>query len=256
MNESLAVKVTNLTVHYNARPILWDINLDILTGQLVGILGPNGAGKSSLLKTILGLINPVSGSIRILDKKLNEVRRRLAYVPQRESIDWDFPITVKQLVLMGRYPHLGPFGWIKKSDIEAVEHVLQKLGLYDLKDRQIGQLSGGQQQRAFLARAILQDPDIYFLDEPLAGVDHATEEIIMNELQRAVQNQKTVLMVHHDLHSVEKYFTWLVLLHVRLIAQGPTKSVFTKETIRKAYGKNFALFDETVKLSQNIHSGM
>lgn len=256
MNEPNAVKVANLTVHYRSSPVLWDINLDVPQGALVGILGPNGAGKSTFMKVLLGLIAPLSGSIKILGKKFCEVRKRCAYVPQREAIDWDFPITVRQLVLMGRYPHLGPFRWTKKSDLEAVDHVLETVGLQDLKDRQISQLSGGQQQRAFLARALLQDPDIYFLDEPLAGVDHASEELIMTQLKHATSQNKTVLMVHHDLHSVEKYFSYLILLHVHLVKAGPTKSVFTKHNIQQAYGKNFTLFDEAVKLSQSLSQGL
>lgn len=245
-----AVKVANLSVHYQTLEVLWDINLEIPQGQFVGVLGPNGAGKSTLLKVILGLVRPMSGSVRFFGQKFCDVRKRCAYVPQREVVDWDFPITLKQLVLMGRYPHLGAFGWAKKCDFDAVEACLAQVGLTEQANRQINELSGGQQQRAFLARALLQDPDIYLLDEPLSGVDHASEELIMKLLQDAVSKNKTVLMVHHDLNSVEKYFSWIVLLHVRLVASGRTKEVFTKHNIKQAYGKNLALFDEALKLSQ------
>jgi len=250
------LEVSNLTVHYHSIPVLWDIHLELFQGSLTAILGPNGAGKSTLIKAILQTLKPVSGSILLFDKPFSQVRRRCAYVPQREAVDWDFPITVQELVLMGSYPKLGAFSRVKKSDKERCEHFLEVVGLQELAQRQISQLSGGQQQRAFLARALLQDPDFYFLDEPLAGIDHATEELIMQLLGDAVKKGKTVLMVHHDLNSVEKYFDWLILLNVRLVACGETKVVFTKEMLRACYGKNFALFDETLKLSQNKLSGM
>jgi len=250
-----ALKVSGLTVHYHEIPVLWDIDLEIPQGKFVGVLGPNGAGKSTLLKAILGIVPTVSGSIWIEGKQLVEVRRRTAYVPQREAVDWDFPITVKQLVLMGRYPFLGAFRRVTKKDHQMAYECLEKVGMHEYADRQISQLSGGQQQRAFLARALLQDADIYFLDEPLAGVDHATELVVIELLSELVKRQKTVLMVHHDLNSVEKYFNWVVLLNVRLVASGPEESTFTDQNIQKTYGKNFALFDETLKRSRTIAEG-
>lgn len=248
-----AVQVSNLSVHYHTLEVLWDINLELAQGHFVGILGPNGAGKSTFLKAVLGLVVPMSGSIRLFGKRFSDVRKRVAYVPQRETIDWDFPITLRELVLMGRYPHITLFSRPKKEDYEAVDFCLEEVGLQDLAGRQISELSGGQQQRAFLARAMVQDPDIYFLDEPLAGVDHASEELIMAKLSAAVKKNKTVLMVHHDLNSVEKYFSWVIMFHVRLVASGPTSEVFTKHNIRQAYGKNFALFDQTLKQSHVQH---
>lgn len=252
----LALEISHLTVHYQSIPVLWDINLEIFQGSFAAIVGPNGAGKSTLIQAILGILRPVSGSVLLFQKPFSEVRLRCAYVPQREAVDWDFPITVQELVLMGRYPQLGAFRWVKKSDKDACAHFLEKVGIQEFAQRQISQLSGGQKQRAFLARALLQDPDFYFLDEPLAGIDHATEELIMQHLTDATKRNKTVLMVHHDLNSVQKYFDWLVLLNVRLVASGKTKSVFTKEYMRKAYGKNFALFDEALKLSQSRLAGI
>jgi manganese/zinc/iron transport system ATP- binding protein len=256
MMKGSALKVENLTVHQRAVPVLWDINFEIPKKTLVGIVGPNGAGKSTLIKAILGLVPAVSGSVWLLENPISKVRSRIAYVPQREVIDWDFPITVKQLVSMGRYPHLGMLRWIKKSDLEAVDNVLEQVGMLDLAERQISQLSGGQQQRAFLARALLQDPDIYFLDEPLAGVDHTSEELIMQILQSKVDAHKTVLMVHHDLNSIEKYFSWVLLLNVRLVACGPTHTTFTHHNIKQAYGKNFALLDDAMKRTHSLHQGM
>jgi manganese/zinc/iron transport system ATP- binding protein len=251
-----ALRVQGLTVHYQSVPVLWDIDLTIHQQQLVGIIGPNGAGKSTFMKAILGLVKPVSGSIWILGEALARVRQKIAYVPQREAIDWDFPITVKELVLMGCYPQLGLFRWVRKKEIAKAEHCLEMVGMQGLGNRQISQLSGGQQQRAFLARAILQDADVYFLDEPLAGVDHASESIIMELLRSLCRQGKTIFMVHHDLNSVQTYFDSVILLNVRLVASGLTSEVFTKRNLQQAYGKSFTLFDEVVKLSQNKTSGM
>lgn len=252
----LALKVAALTVQYQDIPVLWDIDFELPRGKFVGILGPNGAGKSTLLKAMLGLVPAVSGSVWIYGKQFAEMRRRTAYVPQRESVDWDFPITVKQLVLMGRYPVLGPFKRITKKDHMLALECLEKVGMQEYAERQISQLSGGQQQRAFLARALLQDAEIYFLDEPLAGVDHATEQVIIDLLSDLTKQDKTVLMVHHDLNTVENYFNWILLLNVRLIASGPTTATFTHDNLKNAYGKSFALFDETLKRSRAIASGI
>lgn len=247
-----ALLVENLTVHQKEVPVLWDINFEIPQKTCIGVVGPNGAGKSTLIKAMLGLVPMVSGTVKLLGSDLSKVRSRLAYVPQREVIDWDFPITVRQLVCMGCYPRLGLFRFIQKSDLEAVDLALEKVGLLDLANRQISQLSGGQQQRAFLARALLQDPDIYFLDEPLAGVDHSSEEFIMQILRAKVEENKTVLMVHHDLNSIEKYFSWVLLLNIRLVACGPTAEVFNRHNIKQAYGKNFTLLDEAMKLTRKV----
>lgn len=251
VHKSSALKIQGLTVHYDGMPALWDINLEIPRGKIVGIIGPNGAGKSTLIKALLGLVKPVSGAVFLNGKPLQASRGKIAYIPQKESVDWDFPITVKELVLMGRYPKRGLFTWMKKEDKKAAEHALELVGMHEFKDRQISELSGGQQQRVFLARALLQDADIYFLDEPLSGVDHASEEIIMALLRKMRDEGKTIFMVHHDLNSVDLYFDWLIFLNVRLVATGPKSEVFTKRYMQETYGKSFMLYDETIKLSQN-----
>ncbi len=251
-----AIKVSNLTVHYHDSPVLWDIDLEIPQGAFVGVLGPNGAGKSTLLKAMLGLVPSVSGSCWVDDKPRSKMQKDIAYVPQKEAVDWDFPITVRQLVLMGCYSRCHFLQPISKTDHEFCEQCLEKVGIQEFADRQISQLSGGQQQRAFLARALMQKAKIYLLDEPLAGVDHTTEEIIIELLQGLAKENKTVLMVHHDLNRVEDYFSWVLLLNVHLIALGPTATTFTRQNIHKTYAKNFALLDETVKRSQSSLLGI
>ena len=253
---NLALKVSGLTVHYHDAPVLWDIDLEIPKGAFVGIVGPNGAGKSTLLKGMLDLVPTVSGSVWVKGKPLSLMRSTCAYVPQREAVDWDFPITVRQLVLMGCYPRQRFYKAISNKDQKLCLECLEKVGIAEYADRQISQLSGGQQQRAFLARALMQEADLYFLDEPLAGVDHTTEEIVINLLEGLVKQNKTVLMVHHDLNRVKEYFSWVLMLNVRLIALGPTESTFTKHNIEKTYAKNFALMDETLKRSRTISSGI
>jgi manganese/zinc/iron transport system ATP- binding protein len=250
------LQVHQLTVNYDKTPVLWDISLDIPTGKIVGIIGPNGAGKSTFIKAALGLVKPISGNIEFFGLSLQEVRRRVAYVPQRESVDWDFPVTVKDLVLMGRYGSLGLFRWPRKADLAAVEHYLDSVGMTPYSNRQISQLSGGQQQRAFIARALVQEADVYFMDEPFAGVDIATETAIMKILQQLKAKGKTVFVVHHDLNTVENYFDWLIMLNMRLIAYGNVVEVFNPETLNLTYGKSYALFDEALKLSQYKTKGI
>jgi len=251
-----ALKVQNLTVHFDGAPALWDIHLEVPRGKFVGILGPNGAGKSTFIKALLGLLKPVSGSVQFFGKTLKTQRGKIAYVPQREAVDWDFPITVKELVLMGRYPKRGLFRWLQKEDVTAADACLERMGMLEFSKRQISELSGGQQQRVFLARALLQDADMYFLDESLSGVDHVSEEIIIATLQEMKNRGKTIFMVHHDLNNAEKYFDWILFLNVRLIAFGPKEKVFTPHFMQEAYGKGFLLYDETARLSQQRTSGM
>ena len=251
-----ALKVRSVTVHYHTVPVLWDINLEIPQGCMIGILGPNGAGKSTLIKAILGLISLASGTVLLKGKHVETMRKKISYVPQKEAVDWDFPITVRELVLMGRYPEVGMFRRIKRDDRAKASHYIEMVGMSEFEDRQISQLSGGQQQRAFLARALLQEADIYFLDEPLAGVDQVSEKIILNLLHKLRDEGKTIFMVHHDLTSVQRYFDWIVLLNIRLIASGHTKEVFIRENIEKAYGKGLNIFDETMRLSQNKVAGI
>lgn len=196
------LEVHDLTVSYDRKPVLWGVDFSIPKGQIIGILGPNGSGKSTLLKSIMGLIPISSGYIKIFDKDIDEVRKKVSYVPQRESVDWDFPASVFDVVLMGRYGHLGLFKRPRKADREIAQIALEKVGMQNYATRQISQLSGGQQQRVFLARAIAQDADIYFMDEPFAGVDAATESAIIELLRNMVKNGKTLVVVHQDRKSV------------------------------------------------------
>lgn len=253
---SHALQVNQLTVNYDKTPVLWDVSLQVPPGKLVGIIGPNGAGKSTFIKAALGLVQPISGKIEFFGKLLKHVRQRVAYVPQRESVDWDFPITVRDLVLMGRYGRLGIFQWPKEADWAAVDHYLDLVGMAGYSNRQISQLSGGQQQRVFIARALLQEADIYFMDEPFAGIDLTTEGVIMNLLRQLKSKGKTVFVVHHDLNTIESYFDWVIMLNMRLVACGEVSDVFNPETLATTYGKNYALLDEALKLSQQKTTGM
>lgn len=245
-----ALKVQQLNVNYDKTPVLWDISLEVPTGVLVGIIGPNGAGKSTLIKAALGLVKPMSGKVEFFGESLKTARLRVGYVPQRESVDWDFPITVRDLVLMGRYGCLGLFKRPRDADWAAVEHYLEVVGMSSYADRQISQLSGGQQQRVFLARALAQEADLYFMDEPFAAVDLATEAVIVDLLKQLRAKGKTVFVVHHDLSTVESYFDWVIMLNMRLIACGKMNEAYNPETLKSTYGKSYALFDEALKLSQ------
>ncbi len=241
-----AVEADELNVNFGKVSTLWGVSFKIPKGTLVGVIGPNGAGKSTLLKAALGLVRPLSGQIMLHGK--------VAYVPQRESVDWDFPITAEEVVLMGRYGRLGLFGRPRKADREAAREALEQVGMTPFAKRQISQLSGGQQQRLFIARALVQMADIILLDEPFAGVDLATEKAIMALLK--TQKDKTILIVHHDLPSVEEYFDWALLLNTRLLGCGPVKEVFTKENLSRAFGKSQLLFDEAANLSAKSISGI
>lgn len=254
--KNLAISVHQLSVNYDKTPVLWDIHCEIPEGKLVGIIGPNGAGKSTLLKALLGMVKPLSGKIEFFGLPLKKAEQRVAYVPQRTSVDWDFPITAFEVVLMGRYRKLGLFKWANAADKEAARHALEMVGMLPFADRQISQLSGGQQQRIFIARALLQDADIYLMDEPFAGVDMATEKAIVVLLDKLKQQGKTILVVHHDLMSVESYFDWVVMLNTCLIASGPVSEVFHPENIMRTYGRSSALLDEAVKLTKEKTSGI
>lgn len=242
------LEVHDLTVAYNRRPVLWGVDLTLPKGQLIGVVGPNGAGKSTLVKACMGLVPLASGWVRMFDKTLDEVRLRISYVPQRESVDWDFPASVRDVVEMGRYGRLGLFRRLRKSDHELVEDSLRKVGMEAYAHRQISQLSGGQQQRVFLARALAQEADLYFMDEPFAGVDAATERAILQLLQEMSAAGKTVVVVHHDLQSVEKFFDWVILLNLRLVASGPVAEVFTPEYLQQTYGGKLTLLTEVGEL--------
>ncbi len=239
-NHRMAVEVTDLTVAYREQPVLWDVDLEVPEGVLMGILGPNGAGKSTLIKTILGLVRPAAGKVRIYGQSYSEQRRLVGYVPQRGSVDWDFPTNALDVVTMGLY---GKLGWLRRPGREEralAMDSLEKVGLADLAGRQISQLSGGQQQRVFLARALVQDAQVYFMDEPFAGVDATTERAIIDLLRDLRSVGKTVVVVHHDLQTLEEYFDWATLLNVRRIASGPVREVFNEENLRKAYGGRIA----------------
>lgn len=251
-----ALDVSELTVNYDRTPVLWDLSLQIPQGVLCGIVGPNGAGKSTFLKTVLGLLTPVSGRVRVFGEPIAKQRQRIAYVPQRESVDWDFPITVAELVLMGRYGKIGLFRRPSTADKEAAMRCLNDVGMEAYADRQISQLSGGQQQRVFLARALMQDADLLFMDEPFVGVDHATEKVLVQLLKQLKEKGKTVLVVHHDLNTVGSYFDWTCLLNMRLIACGPTPAVFNHDNLNTAYGKQSVLLSDTFRLSQNTEAGL
>lgn len=230
------IEIHDLTVAYGRRPVLWNIDTDIPAGQLVAIIGPNGAGKSTLLKAMLGLVPVANGYVRFWDQPFAGVRRRVAYVPQRESVDWDFPATVADVVLMGRYAQRS--WWLRPSaaDRLLVARCLDELGLTEVRDRQIGQLSGGQQQRAFLARALAQQADCYLMDEPFAGVDAATEARTVALLSGLRDAGQTVVVVHHDLHTAARYFDWVLLLNQRLVAAGPSAQVLTPDLLAQTYG--------------------
>lgn len=233
--KNYAIEVEDMTVAYQIKPVLWDIDLKVPKGVLMAIVGPNGAGKSTLIKAMLELIKPVSGSTVFNGHSYRKQRKNIGYVPQRGSVDWDFPTTVLDVVLMGRYGHIGWFKRPGEKDKDLAKEALIKVGMQDYANRQISQLSGGQQQRVFLARAIVQDADIYFMDEPFQGVDVKTEKAIVGILKDMRKDGKTVIVVHHDLQTVKEYFDWVTLLNIRLIACGPISQVFTDENLIKTY---------------------
>lgn len=233
-----------MTVTYHQKPVLWDIDYDAPENSLIAIVGPNGAGKSTLIKACLGLIPTISGAVEFWGRPYKEQRKRVGYVPQRESVDWDFPISAQELVAMGRY---GMIGWCKpvgrQHRDKALEY-LDKVGMADYANRQINQLSGGQQQRIFLARALAQEADLYFMDEPFAGVDAATEKAIVDVLKELKESSKTVITVHHDLVTVPDYFDHVLLLNTRVVAAGKTGEIFTQENLKATYGGRLTLLEE------------
>lgn len=242
-----AIEIADLTVAYHRKPVLWEISLAIPQGSLVGIVGPNGAGKSTLMKAIVGLVPQVSGDIRIFGGGIAENRPRIAYVPQRESVDWDFPASVLDVVMMGLYREAGWFLPMRAEHRQRAIRAMEEVGIADLATRQISQLSGGQQQRTFLARALVQNADVFLLDEPFAAVDAATEQSIMDLLRNLQAQGKTVLVVHHDLHTVPLYFNFLVLINVRAVAWGRTSETFTPENLKRTYGGRLTILDEVTE---------
>ncbi|MGH2534432.1 MAG: metal ABC transporter ATP-binding protein [Thermomicrobiales bacterium] len=235
-----AIDVADLTVAYHEQPVLWDVDVTVPSGVLMAIVGPNGAGKTTLIKAVLGLIEPVAGQVLIHGKSYEEQRQIVGYVPQRGSVDWDFPTSVLDVVMMGRYGALGWFRRPGKRERAQALDALAKVGMEEFAHRQISQLSGGQQQRVFLARALVQDARVYLMDEPFQGVDATTERAIVTLLQELRSQGKTVAVVHHDLPTVPEYFDWVTLLNVRKIASGPVAEVFTEHNLRLAYGGRIA----------------
>ena len=238
------LEIHDLTVAYHKRPVLWGVDVEVPAGQLVGVIGPNGAGKSTLIKAAMGLLPVSSGWVKVFGQPVKDNLRRVGYVPQRESVDWDFPVSVMDVVLMGRYGHLGLFKRPRKEDREVARECLEKVKMLPYADRQISNLSGGQQQRVFLARALAQESDLYFMDEPFAGVDAATEAAIVTILQELKDQGKTLLVVHHDLPTAKTYFDSLLLLNMRVVAFGPTEEVFNYDLLQSTYGGRLTILSE------------
>ena len=233
--------IRGLTVSYGEKPAVFSVDATFPGQAITAVIGPNGAGKSTLLKAALGVIPRLSGEITVFGRPLSDVRERIAYVPQRASVDWDFPTTVIDVVLMGLYRRLGLLGWLTDQHRQTALACLERVGMVDFAHRQIGQLSGGQQQRVFLARALAQDADLYLLDEPFAGVDAATERAIIDVLKALKAEHKAIVCVHHDLATVEDYFDHVFLINVRKIAEGPVKTTFTGHNLQATYGGRLAL---------------
>ena len=238
------VEFHDVTVAYGRRPVLWNVDLAIDEPCLFGVIGPNGAGKSTLLKAALGLVPVVGGAVRFFGAPLAQVRGRIGYVPQRETVDWDFPVSVMDVVLMGTYGRLGWFARPGKRERTLAAACLDQVGLADFAGRQIGRLSGGQQQRVFLARALAQQADVYLFDEPLAGVDVRSQERIFRVLAGLRDAGRLVIVVHHDLRTAVEWFDRVALIDMRLVAAGPTAEVLTPDNLRRTYAGRIELLDE------------
>ncbi len=246
-NSTLPLSIQDLTVAWHRKPVIWDVEFDVQPGELVGIVGPNGAGKSTLLKSVMDLIPRVSGRIEVYGRPWRENRHRVGYVPQRETVDWDFPVSVLDVVTMGLF---GRIGWLRpvlKRHREAAQRALERVGMGEYSDRQISQLSGGQQQRAFLARALVQEADLYLMDEPFAAVDAATEQTIVEILREMRASGRTAIVIHHDLHTVTDYFDSVLMLNMRVVASGPASHVFTRENLERTYGGRLTLLEEATE---------
>jgi manganese/zinc/iron transport system ATP- binding protein len=234
-----AIEVHDLTVAYRDKPVLWDVDLAVPSGVLMAVVGPNGAGKTTLIKAILGLVKPVSGAVLVNGQPYSPRAQTVAYVPQRGTVDWDFPATVFDVALMGTYGRLGWFRRPGAAERAATDDALARVGMGAFANRQIGQLSGGQQQRVFLARALIQDAPVYLMDEPFQGVDAVTERAIVDVLRELRARGKTVVVVHHDLQTVPEYFDWVTLLNVRKVASGPVRETFTEANLKASYGERY-----------------
>lgn len=250
------LSVHSMTVAYNECPVLWDVDYDAPLKGLIAIVGPNGAGKSTFIKACLDLTPKASGDVRFWGQSLSSQRSRVAYVPQRESVDWDFPVSALDVVTMGRYRKIGWFKPVTKKHREAAMHYLDKVELTNFANRQISQLSGGQQQRVFLARALAQEAELYFMDEPFAGVDVATEKSIIKVLQELRDSGSTVICVHHDLITVPEYFDHVLLLNTRMIACGKVEDTFNDENLKNTYGGRLTLLDEISNKMRKLNQGI
>ncbi|MEM8836402.1 MAG: metal ABC transporter ATP-binding protein [Planctomycetota bacterium] len=249
------MSVHAVTVAYQRKPVLWDIDFDASPNRLIAIVGPNGAGKSTLLKACLGLVPRASGQVEFWGTPYAKARARVGYVPQRESVDWDFPVSALDVVCMGRYRSIGWFRRVSREHKDASLACMERVGMRDLAHRQISQLSGGQQQRVFLARALAQESDLYFMDEPFAGVDAATERAIIDVLRELRAAGKTVVCVHHDLQTVPEYFDDVLLLNMRVVAAGPVAEVFTRDNLHKTYGGRLTLLSEAAEALARTAAG-
>lgn len=244
MGAKNVIEVDGLSVNYGNKRVLTNIHMDIKVGHIYGVVGPNGAGKSTLFKSILGLIEYNSGTIKILGEDIKNVRKKIAYVPQKDEIDWRFPATVKDIVLMGRYPFKSLFQRINDEDRSIADQAMAEMGIAELRDRQIGALSGGQQQRVFIARALAQQAELFFFDEPFVGIDITTENKIIEIMRKLAGEGKTLLVVHHDLSTIEEYFDMVILLNQRLIAYGDTKKVFNNQTVAETYRSQLTILQQ------------
>ncbi|HRE07375.1 MAG TPA: metal ABC transporter ATP-binding protein [Opitutaceae bacterium] len=247
MSAESPLEIHDLTVAYHRKPVLWGVDLTVPAGQLIGIIGPNGAGKSTLIKACMGLLPVQSGWVKMFGQPFAKVATRVGYVPQRESVDWDFPVSVMDVVLMGRYGRLGLLRRPGKADRELARSCLEKVQLLPYANRQIANLSGGQQQRVFLARALAQQADLYFMDEPFSGVDAATEAAIIAVLRELRDQGRTLLVVHHDLPTARQYFDRLLLLNMNVVAFGPTSEVYTPELLQRTYGGRLTILSEVAQ---------
>jgi manganese/zinc/iron transport system ATP- binding protein len=244
-----------MTVAYHRKPVLWDVDYDAPPNRLIAIVGPNGAGKSTLIKACLGLVPRASGQVEFWGQTYRKARSRVGYVPQRESVDWDFPVSALDVVCMGRYRRIGWCRPVSRKHKAAALACMDRVGMSDYANRQISHLSGGQQQRVFLARALAQEADLYFMDEPFAGVDAATERAIVEVLRELRASGKTVIVVHHDLQSVPEYFDDVILLNMRVVASGPVREVFTKDNLQKTYGGRLTLLSEAAEAVARASAG-
>lgn len=248
LSENSSIEVHDLTVNYHEKPVLWNIDFSLPMGKLIGIIGPNGAGKSTLLKAMMGLVPLQSGYVKLFGSNLEQVRSRVSYVPQRESVDWDFPASVMDIVLMGRYRR-GNWWWqYNAADRAIAKRALEEVDMLPFAGRQIAQLSGGQQQRVFIARALAQQADLYLMDEPFAGVDASSEAAILALITDMCKRGKTVIVVHHDLQSAYQFFDWVLLLNRRLVAVGEKETTFTEELLQETYGARSALLTKITNI--------